>query len=379
MKKLNVFIFPTDDRSGQASIIYHYARLGHRVYVPMHGTFGLNWKRIATWPSLLCKSSEYSAKRNIELYGFERKEETLFGEDFFLQSFSRDLELYEDEITCQIVDETFSEKIDVFHTLRGGEAYLQHYFDVAKLKFPFAKWVSSTFNQHTSQPGGFKPKNCAKMIPAPYEEHHSDVNNVCVMATDFERRLLCVDYDDNQCPQTKFASFNHNFANRQPQDFVLFCQMNALLASKRHFEVPNFGGNIRTQGADVRFAGTNGITGNFDTLTPRQAYLLTSKLSASIHFKADDWGGGVFYYCLNSGTPIITTQRYIDASNARKYLVNEKNCIVVNTPDEACSAVMLLENEKTQKNLSSGMEEMKNNVFCEDYWMRWERFLESLV
>jgi hypothetical protein len=177
-----------------------------------------------------------------------------------------------------------------------------------------------------------------------------------------------------------FASFNHNFAERQPQDFRLFSDMNDLLKAYGETEVKNFGGNIRTQGADLRYTGTNGITGRFETLSPMHAYVLTSQLNAAVHFKSDDWGGGVFYYCLNAKTPIITTQRYINASNSSKYLIHDMNCIVVNTPKEAADAVMLLRHDtKTADRLSQGMAEMKNKLQGPDYWSRWESFLEGIL
>jgi hypothetical protein len=156
--------------------------------------------------------------------------------------------------------------------------------------------------------------------------------------------------------------------------------MNEALVADGEKPVINFGGNIRTQGADVRFSGEQGITGRFDTLTPPQAYILTKQILAAVHFKADDWGGGVFYYCLNTGTPIITTQRYINNSNSSKYLINDVNCIVVNTPEEAASAVKSLRSDPERAaRLAQGMREMKAQLQSYDYWKRWETFLKGLV
>lgn len=378
---MNIFLFPTDDRSGQLNFIYHYSKLGHKVFVPRHGTFALNWKRIATWPALLCKSSSDPTKRNIEIEGFNRTDETCFGEDTFLVNFELP-ELYADDVSCQLVDETFDEQIDVFHTLRGGEAYLSHYFAIAEMKFPNAKWVSSTFNQYTTAPGGHETKNAAKLIPAPYENEKGNVNNVCLLATDFEARVLGVDLElAKQYERVGFASFNHNFAERQPSDFRLFCSMNALLRDKHKLPcVHNFGGNIRTQGADVRFSGDRGITGHFITITPNVAYGLTATLRSVVHFKADDWGGGVFYYSLNCGTPVVTTARYIAASSSERFLVHGKNCLVVNSPEEAADALARLQSDYTLvSRLSQGMLEMKETVFDSNYWSNWERFLEGLL
>jgi hypothetical protein len=380
---MNVLIFPTDDRSGQASLIFHYQKLGHRVFIPAHGTFGLNWKRVATWPALLCKTPQDPTKRNLDIHGFERSEENLFGEDFFLaSSFAQDASFYDDDVACELIDESFDGTIDAYHTLRGGEAYLYLYRDIIAKKFPSAKWISSTFNQMTSMPQGFKPANCAKLIPAPYENHHLDVNNVSLMSVDFEQRLLSMNDKFGQAvPNVDFASFNHNFAQRQPDDFRLFMKMNQLFVDMGGSEVPNFGGNIRTQGADVRFSGDQGITGKFSTLTPRQAYLLTAKrVRAVVHFKSDDWGGGVFYYSLNAGTPIVTTQRYVNASNSGEYLKNDVNCCIINTPEEAAQALYKLKtNDLYRDSLAYGMKQMRESIFNESYWTRWETFLENLV
>ena len=95
----NVCIIPTGDRSGQANMIDHYCRLGFKVYFPLHGTGGLDWKNIATWPALLSRSLSDPQKRNLALHGFKRKEKSyekipllkrllpggdLFGEDRFI-------------------------------------------------------------------------------------------------------------------------------------------------------------------------------------------------------------------------------------------------------------------------------------------------------
>lgn len=377
MKPLNVFIFPTDDRSGQALFIYHYARLGHKVFLPKFGTLGLNWSRIATWPMLLCKSSEDVTQRNIDIHGFVR-DDVGFGEDFFLENHSLG-PIYTQDISCSIVDvESQHIDIDVFHTLRGGEQHLPKYFEITKAQFPNAKWVSSTFNQHTSAPGNFYPKNAAKLIPAPYEDHHFNVNNVCLMATDFEAQLLGANITG--CLERKgFASFNHNFANRQPVDYKLFEQVNKILTKDGYDVIPNFGGNIRTQGADIRYSGDNGVTGNFTTVSPKEAYEMTSKLTAVFHAKSDDWGGGVWFFSLNSGTPIITTNRYVKASNSSKYLIHDQNAVLVDTPEQATNAIKKLTDEKPYAlQLQNGMHEMKKSVFDQSYWTRWESFLEKL-
>jgi|694.fasta_scaffold05770_14 hypothetical protein len=377
---MNVLIFPTDDRSGLASMIYHYSKLGHKVFVPKKGTLGLNWQRIATWPAMLCKSFEDKTKRNLEIYPFEENL-SFFGEDYFLKDF-KSHNLYEEDIYCQIIDLTKQKcSIDVFHTLRGGESSLRQYFKIASEYFPNAKWVSSTMNAWDSSPENYKTRNAAKFIPANYENKNTDVNNVNVFCLPFEKSLLDITnvsisgYED-----VSFASFNHNFEVRQPEDYKIFKKMNSLLREINLPEVINFGGNIRSAGADIRYSKENGVTGKFPTITPRQSYKITSRLKAAVHFKQTDWGGGVFYYCLNSGTPIITTNRYVNSSNASKYLIDNINCILVDDALKASNSIeKLLFDDSYVNKLRNGMLELQKEILNNSYWKKWENFIGELT
>lgn len=383
MKPLNVFIWPTDDRSGQASVIYHYAKMGHNVFLPKHGTLGLNWKITATWPMLMCKATECPTKRNLAIHGFEREESNLFGEDYFLTEVSfNDTNIYFDDITCKIIDvEKECPHIDVYHTLRGGENFLKHYAVQAAKYFPNAKWVSSTFNTWTITPDNREPSNAAKLIPANYEGAHSNKNNVNIMCHEFEAQLLGA--DAVWTSRSGFASFNHNFHVRQPEDFALFMKMNQLyidMSGVSNLDVPNFGGNVRAQGADIRYAGDKGVTGQYGTLSPKEAISMMAGLWAIVHFKQTDWGGPVFYHALNTGTPLITTQRYVNASNSSKYLINDVNCCIINSAKEAAQALYKIRtNDLFRENLTRGMVAMRESIFDQNYWARWESFLENLV
>lgn len=377
---MNVFIFPTDDRSGLASMIYHYSKLGHKVFIPRKGTLSLRWERIATWPAMLCKSSEDKTKRNLELYPFEENI-SFFGEDYFLKDFFSS-SLYDDDISCSIVNlEEKSYDIDVFHTLRGADEFLPSYFAIAKIFFPKAKWVSSTLSAWNSNPGNYNPLNVAKFIPANYENKHSDVNNINILCVPFEKELLDINCKSNEIPENiSFASFNHNFHVRQVADHSFFTRMNDLLKKKDLPEVPNFGGNVRSSGADIRYSGSNGVVGKFQTLSPRQCYKFISSLKAAIHFKQTDWGGGVFYYCLNSGIPIVTTKSYVQASNSSSYLIDGYNSIIIDNDVEASNVIEKLTfDDRLVENLKSGMSEIQNQIFSEIYWNNWEKFLKGLT
>jgi hypothetical protein len=376
---MNIFIFPTDDRSGLTSIIYHYSKLGHKIFVPKPGTLGLRWEKIATWPILLCKSSVDKNKRNLELYPF-KESNIFFGEDFFLKTFKSSW-LYDEDVSCEIID--LNEKnpgIDIFHTLRGGEESLLHYFKVANEYFPNAKWVSSTMNAWNHDPGNHGPKNVAKFAPANYESKHMNVNNVNVFCVPFEKELLDIDSEFNIVDSFQFASFNHNFEVRQPDDYIFFTKMNSFLKEKNINEVKNFGGNVRSAGADIRFSEKNGVTGKFLTISPRQSYKITKNLKAAVHFKQTDWGGGVFYYCLNSGIPIITTKRYVLSSNSSKYLIDQTNAIIVETPYQAAESIERILNDSSyQENLKSGMKEKNLQIFNNSYWEKWNNFIKEIL
>lgn len=368
---MNVFIFPTDDRSGQLSIIYHYRLLGHNVFLPKHGTLGLEWSKIATWPMLLCRNSD--GKKNFDIHGFDRTQDDLFGEDYFLTQQTVESNV---DLICDIVDLTQQKyDIDIYHTLRGGERHLSKYAQIAREHFPSAKWVSSTLNAWDISPGGVMAPNIAKIIPASYENAKTSSNSCTVMCHEIELNLLGV------TPRHRrhgFASFNHNFEIRQPKDYRLFVEMNQLL-NEHSMSVTNYGGNIRSMGADIRYH-KNGPTGNFPTLSPKDCLAFISTLKAIVHFKQTDWGGGCFFHALNTGTPMITTESYVQQSCSQKYLIDGFNCVLVNTPQDAVTAVLKIENDhEFAESLRHGMLEMKRRIFNEQYWKNWSDFLDRLA
>ena len=316
---------------------------------------------------MLCKCWGDKTKRNVEVNGLHNVQ---FGEDFFLASEPYG-ELYKSETSCTIVDfaDMCRPRIDVFHTLRGAENELQLYFSIANTYFPNAKWVSSTFNHWHHDI--CSPKNAAKFVPAAYEDAKHK-NDVCIMCNDFEHDLLGV---DRKRERTLFTSFNHNYHVRQPDDFALFQQMNQLL-EREGITVLNFGGNVRAQGADIRYTSDKGVTGHYETLSPRRALQKFYESRAVVHFKQSDWGGGVFYNALNSCTPIITTQRYVDASNSKGYMLNGDNALIVNNAEEARNAVLQLQKDNLYE--CNAMSWLKSEVFCDSYYNRWDSFLRHL-
>lgn len=370
---MKVVIFPTSDRLGQASAIKHYHELGHQVYVPRHGTLRLDWTTGAQWPSLLCKDPE-TGGRNLEIFGL-RKDGNFFGEDSFVET--QDIVTQSEVPAVRICsEEEFNDTdFDVYHSLRGAESYLNHYQKLLKGKKTV--WVSSTLNVWNDNPSGFSPKNIARILPAPYEKNKFDNSNV------FDMWCLDIEYDLLGLPREEFnreeifASFNHNFHVRQPEDYRLFCDMNEVLEKRGIKPIVNYGGNVRAMGADIRYS-NGGPVGNYETLSPLDTIKKYKTLRGVVHFKQTDWGGGVFFHALFSHTPIITTKRYVDRSNASKYLIDGENSIHVNTAEEAADAVETLLKDEEFKRLSSGMRKLKEELIGESYWRKWELFLSNL-
>jgi hypothetical protein len=169
---------------------------------------------------------------------------------------------------------------------------------------------------------------------------------------------------------------------RHPEEWQFFCEMNKILVSMRYPQAPNHGGNIRGQGADTRYSGNNGITGQLVTLTPRQAAQKYMTIRAVVHFKKTDWhSGGVPSCCRFASTPLITTRTFVDTSHSQSTLIDGENCVIVNTPRQAAEAVMRLTHDDAYvKKLSLGMEQSHKRIFeSQSYWDAWERMLNNLV
>lgn len=372
---MNVLIFPTDDRLGQVSVIEHYSRLGHAVFVPKFGSLNLKWKNIAQWPALLCLDP--SGTRNLEKHGFAVQEEC-FGEDVFL---TRDrIEINKSLPVVNICDEDSLRRVkfDVYHTLRGAEKYLSQYAEIMKsIGSADAKWISSTMNPFDMLPNRMLPHGVARIIPAQYEKYRYPCPTFNLACLNKEFDLLGVSSKDAS-RTGEVASFNHNFHVRHPEDYRLFEEMNRLLARQGQETVINYGGNIRGQGADVRYS-NGGPVGNWPTLSPVENLKKYGSISAVVHFKQTDWGGGVFFHALHTLTPIITTRRYVEASNSFDYIVDGINSIVVNgnNPESAADAVMKL--RKSSGSLQEGMKLIRDKLINETYWQSWDSFLKSLV
>jgi len=250
-----------------------------------------------------------------------------------------------------------------------------HYKKLSDRYFKNAVWISSTLNACDHNPQALKANKYAKILPANYE---TTVRGMNIFCTDVEWKLLVITKSvDLYDRQPVVASFNHNYHVRQQQDFALFTAMNDKLHSLGKEKVINYGGNIRAMGADIRYS-HDGPTGNYATLSPKENLEKIQTLSAIVHFKGTDWGGGVFFHALHSSTPIITTSRYIQNSNSYEYLIDGYNCIVVNDVDEATKAVVKITSDIDLRNkIIDGMRQMKLRIFNAEYWSMWKKFIEG--
>lgn len=393
MKKLNICIIDSDDRGGQAGLPHHYRKLGHNVFMPKPGSPGLDWKRIPIWPRLLMRSQSDPTKRNLDIHGYPKGDEVIFGEDRFIEQELADMgPVYSNEEShaeCDLID--FSKEkvhIDAFHTTCNAVTELRNIFDNFVNKYmPNAKWINSSFNAWEHYPLGLRANNICRMLPANYDKEfqYAEPNHACNFYRHHtEFALFGVKRDARtmiESPRDGFASFNHNYHVRQqhPLGYPLFAKVNDILATYG-ISVPNHGGNIRGHGADVKYAGDNGVTGNYETLSPRQAALKYLKIRAVVHFKNTDWSGGVPAYCRMASTPMITTQHFIDMSHSHDTLIHGYNCVVVNSAEEAVDAILKLSSDDDfAMKLRIGMKEVHDRIFNDQaYWDAWDRMLSNL-
>ncbi len=397
----NICIIPSGDRSGQVNLIHFYSKAGFGVFLPAHGTGGLDWKKTSTWPMLLVRSSRQPEKRNLEIHGFERTDENIFGEDRFVVTEDNGPLYPDSNINCEIIDfEKEKVPIDLFHTLRGSDDYLEKAMEFSKKYFPDAKWISSTISPYSSNPLlNLYSKNICRMMPGRYAPQlYQDANCFDFYPSGFEFDLLNV--KKNDASRSGFASFNHNYQLRYPEEFKFFRKVNKKLR-KHNVVIPNFGGNTIGQGADIKysragiakinyaslkerfllfFRGAHHFALTWPTLSIREAAQLNTRLKAVIIFKENDYGGGVVWYALMASTPIITRQSYVDATDAQDIIIHDYNSIVVTNEDEAVEAALRLERDGEYLNkLVSGMQATYEKLITPEYWEKFENFVAKAL
>jgi len=372
---VNIFIADHDNRD-VVSLAYHYSVLGHRVFLPKPGTRGFG--KTPTWPRLVLKSSSNPSKRNLEIHGFEGYDEVKFGEDRFLSQEIEEImsSLYEKDVTCELIDlDKDKVDIDAWHTTPNAISDIDKWVKFCRNEFPNAKWISSCIT-HWDHALAHNPQNIVKFLPANYREIRQDLNQVGMYRNRIEFDVMNVDYSSDRV-RSGWASFNHNFAVRQSFHHSMQSDINGILPDG--IKVINHGGNIRSMGADTKYSGDSGITGNDLTLSPRQAMKKYTEIRGVLHLKQADWAGGVPAMSRFARTPIVVTQQYVSDTKSDDVFVDGFNCLIRNSREEIADAIVKINSDDDLfARLSRGQDEMNNILFSSEYWDNWDRFMRSL-
>jgi hypothetical protein len=223
-------------------------------------------------------------------------------------------------------------------------------------------------------------------LPASYEglaERRNIKNFAKFFRHPHEIMVLGIDpskFDQNERLKEKlFVSFNHNFSVRHPENFKIFEFMREFF-NQHGVKVINFGGNIRGQGADLRYSKGFGITGNNETLSPRDSVQTYLKSRAAIHLKGYDWAGGVESDARHTATPLIVTTQYAKDTNLSSTFGLEKNAYFgCNSAFDLCYYITRLLDDNYLENSFKSVEKLNKNIFSDLYWSSWERMLLNLI
>lgn len=364
MGNKSVFIFPSPSQQVY-SVIYHYGIMGWDIYMPIHGHKGFDWTRSSSMGGLLAKNPQDKTKRNIDLLGPPNK--PFHGSNRFLKSQYKNFgKIYDQDISVHMVNLKETKiNVDLFHVCNALD--IGRSIKFAKNHLSGAKLVNHTW--HSMDKG----KNLVISRPSNLQNKH---NSFDFYRHDFEFDILNAPKVANE--RKGFASFCHNFGNREKQGTKLFKGMNKILKSNNINPIINYGSNIRKQGADIGYSKEKGITGKLITLSQRDAATMYVGLRAVIVFRKNDRGGGIPSHALMTGTPIITTDGYLNRTSAKNVFKNDYNCLVIGSSEDAAKVVMELEkdDDKVQE-LSYNMVETYKSLHSDEYWEKWKKFLSK--
>lgn len=321
---MRALIIPSKDRPATILLTILYNRAGYEVVYPSRESWPNDLCDICVWPVTFMTNNRTGKKISDDI-----SLPLDFGEDSFLID-SDPAEFagvgHPDAcVTVEDIRET-GKTIDVFHTTREHIGRLSEIVQRARSLMPYAKWVSSTISDYDHDPFGMKPANVCKILPASYEAAVYQ-NSFDLVSSEHLKRFLGVKDVNRQ----GFASFNHNYSVRQPAEFQIFNEVNMSLARDGHEVVPNYGGNTRGQGADIRYSGSGS---GFTTLNPIHAAQKNASVLAVVHLKSNDWGGGVPIISISTGTPVIITRKYAERTRSAKYLIDGYNSVWVNDQND---------------------------------------------
>ena len=383
---MNILILDKHRRD-TTSLIYHYCKLGHKVFAPKPFSGSIfKWEEHCVWPLLLTWASENSDLTNFEYHRFYEMEEFPYGEDNFLIAEDFIKPVADKDVSIQLVDfEKEKIDIDAFHlTVSAGNDW-ERYGEFVKRHCPDAKMIHSAFNHFSQDRIGWS-QNVVEYLPASYEglAHRTGIKNftkffrhpheIQVLGIESHKSSIAERHSHNL-----FVSFNHNFAVRHPDNFKVFEFMKQFF-KQHHVELINFGGNIRGQGADLKYSQDAGITGNNTTLSPRESVKMYLKSRGVIHLKGYDWAGGVESDARHTGTPFIITSQYAaETGLSSTFGYEEKSHFCCNNTFDICyHMTRLLDNDYLLRSVQS-VEKLNKNIFTDSYWKSWENLISNLV
>ena len=380
----NIFIEDLGNRPQAIGLPNHYSKLGHNVYMLKPNEFlcDWNWEKIPIWPRLLHKEGIGSNTRNLSNFS---NIEVKFGEDSFIEN-ERD-EILQTSYDCNahvtLITEqdlkTLGKDIDIFHTTEFCISVLDHRLAWARKYLPNAAWISSCFNPshvNTGHPGNFDPDNVCIIMPSPCEFMFPNKNRFHMFRHDFEFDLLGVKKNNVIRSKNLISSFMHNFHVRDPEYYKIFLIAQEIL-KKNDIYLTNYGGNIRGVGADIRYSLGGPSGSNFETLSCRKAVLKYYESRAILHLKGLDWGGGVPAHSQISGTPFITIQQFLLGSNYCKYYNNNYGTVTCNSIEEIVNVIFnIVQDDNIFNKLSKDILSMSSIMFDNDYWNRFDSFVE---
>lgn len=367
-------IFIADyDNADTPSIVYHYNKLGHEVYFQRPGTKCLDWKKVRTWTTAFFLN--YSGKLNA--YDFVHNFKPLYGEDITMFEIDEMFNLpYLQDIRCEYIDiENTNIKFDAFHTPGACQSFYKTWVQILSKHQPQAKWINGTISHFDHSTNG--AKNICRYLPANFSNEFKHLNSISFYRNEFEIEYLRLDIQKLRVTKKEnvISSFNHNFSVRHKTDYEIFCKFSDLMKSY-DIDVVNYGGNIRGQGADMRYSGVLGITGNFETITPRDAIQKYASSKAVIHLKNYDWAGGVPANCRFVGAPMMTTNRYIRETNSQ-ILLDDSCCLVAD--DAESLSRQFIEKRDNLNSYKIAMIGKNDLIFTDAYWNSWHEFLSKLT
>ncbi len=321
---MRVLIIPSKDRPATILLTILYNRAGYEVVYPTRESWGDDLCDICVWPVAFMTNNETGRRVLCDL-----SLPLHFGEDSFLldsnvSQFSN-VGHPDARVTFEDINVT-GRTIDIFHTTREHIGRLDEIVKRASCLMPNARWISSTLSDYDHNPFRMSPDNVCRILPASYSSA-AYKNTFDLVSSSHLKRF----YGIKDVERVGFASFNHNYSARQPREYQIFDSLNKRMSSEGFCEIPNFGGNTRGQGADIRFTQTGS---GFTTLNPLQAAQKNASILAAIHLKSNDWGGGVPIICIATGTPIVITSQYAKKTNATDILIDGFNAVYVDSVDD---------------------------------------------